>query len=103
MRPGASKTYCLDAYLIYSKRGVPAARVAIKQGAITKGTEPHPYIEIVNMASGMDRGSVLFTRSRNKAAMLQLIPSSGLQRTSLILDNHVMVSSCDICHSKGIH
>jgi len=58
--------------------------------------DPCNSFSMVNMASGMDRGRVRPTTtkmtSRNMAALLQLIPSLGLQRTSLILDIHVMVN-----------
>ena len=50
---------------------------------------------VVNIVSGKDGGRVrptTTTRSHNMAAILQLIPSPGLQRTSLIFDIHVIRS-----------
>ena len=58
-----------------------------------RNRKPYNSFFMVNMACVRDRGRVRpTTTSRNMAAILQLIPSLGLQRMSLIFDIHVMVN-----------
>ena len=84
-------------YLTHSRAS--ATQTVAKWSYRTKGIEPHACIEIenyatlffmVNMASSMVHRCVCpmmkKQMSHNMAAILQLIPSLGLQRTSLILD-----------------
>ena len=90
-------------YLTHSRASV--TQTVAKWSYRTKGIEPHACIEIenyatlffmVNMASSMVHRCVCpmmkKQMSHNMAAILQLIRSLGLQRTSFILDIHFMIN-----------
>ena len=65
-------------------------------------TDPCDSFFMVNKASGMYHGRVRLTTTRttshSMAAILQLIPSPGLSRTSLILTS--MLWLIDTCQNK---
>jgi len=74
-------------YLLCS--GAPAAQRAAKRSNLTIGTEPHAYIEIGNHATFFS-----YEDEDDKAREGGHIPtcSLGLQPTSWILENHVIVN-----------